>query len=390
MKSVMMAVAFFAPMVLLAQEKWKGEQSFTIQGTVTALQKPAKVYLNIRRCGDNKLDSTEVKDGKFSFSGVLAEATIANLLLRVQEPPVQKDSQEAPAVDKNDVLTLFLDKGDITITTEDSICKATIKGSVANDDYHRLNGQLKDVNTRLDDLERQYRQLYMAEDEEGMKKLEPQFDELAAQQKQVMRDFLKNNSNSPIAIYVLNKYADYDINLAEIEPMFNKLGKNIRNTPGGKDFASGLEAAKKTAVGQPALDFAQPDADGRNVSLAAYKGKYVLIGFWASWCGPCRAENPNVLKAYSRFRDKGFDVLSVSLDDKREKWLAAIQADNLQWTQVSDLKGWKNDVAEKYGIRAIPQNLLIDPRGNIIAKNLRGDALEKKLEEVFKVEVAGK
>ncbi|UPK71439.1 TlpA disulfide reductase family protein [Chitinophaga filiformis] len=390
MKSVMMAVAFFAPMVLLAQEKWKGEQSFTIQGTVTALQKPAKVYLNIRRCGDNKLDSTEVKDGKFSFSGVLAEATIANLLLKVQEPPVQKDSQEAPAVDKNDVLTLFLDKGDITITTEDSICKATVKGSVANDDYHRLNGQLKDVNTRLDDLERQYRQLYMAEDEEGMKKLEPQFDELAAQQKQVMRDFLKNNSNSPIAIYVLNKYADYDINLAEIEPMFNKLGKNIRNTPGGKDFASGLEAAKKTAVGQPALDFAQPDADGRNVSLAAYKGKYVLIGFWASWCGPCRAENPNVLKAYSRFRDKGFDVLSVSLDDKREKWLAAIQADNLQWTQVSDLKGWKNDVAEKYGIRAIPQNLLIDPRGNIIAKNLRGDALEKKLEEVFKVEVAGK
>jgi len=390
MKSVMMAVAFFAPMVLLAQEKWKGEQSFTIQGTVTALQKPAKVYLNIRRCGDNKLDSTEVKDGKFSFSGMLAEATLANLLLKVQEPPVQKDNQEAPEVKKNDVLTLFLDKGDIKITTEDSISKATVEGSVANDDYLRLNGQLKDVNGRLDELEGQYRQLYMAEDEEGMKKLEPQFDELAAQQKQIMRDFLKNNCNSPIALYVLNKYADYEINLAEIEPMFNKLGKYIRNTPGGKEFASGLEAAKKTAVGQPALDFAQPDVEGKNVNLASYKGKYLLIGFWASWCGPCRAENPNMLKAYSRFHDKGFDVLSVSLDDKREKWVAAIQADNLQWTQVSDLKGWKNEVAEKYGIRAIPQNLLIDPKGNIIAKNLRGDALEKKLEEVFRVEVAGK
>ncbi|PSL29813.1 TlpA disulfide reductase family protein [Chitinophaga ginsengisoli] len=390
MKSVMMAVAFFAPMVLLAQEKWKGEQSFTIQGTVTTLQKPAKVYLNIRRCGDNKLDSTEVKDGKFSFSGVLAEATLANLLLRVQEPSVQKDNQDNPGPKKNDVLTLFLDKGNITITAEDSINKATIKGSVANDDYLRLNRQLKDVDSRLDELERQYRQLYMAEDEEGMKKLEPQFDELAAQQKQIMRDFLKNNCNSPIAVYVLNKYADYEINLAEIEPMFNKLGKNIRNTPGGKEFASGLDAAKKTAVGQPALDFAQPDVEGKNVSLAAYKGKYLLIGFWASWCGPCRAENPNMLKAYSRFRDKGFDVLSVSLDDKREKWVAAIEADNLLWTQVSDLKGWKNEVAEKYGIRAIPQNLLIDPKGNIIAKNLRGDALEKKLEEVFRVEVAEK
>ncbi len=390
MKSVMMAVALLAPMVLLAQEKWKGEQSFTIQGTVTALQKPAKVYLNIRRCGDNKLDSTEVKDGKFSFSGMLAEATLANLLLKVQEPPVQKDNQETPEVKKNDVLTLFLDKGDIKITAEDSISKATVEGSVANDDYLRLNGQLKDVDGRLEELERQYRQLYMAEDEEGMKKLEPQFDELAAQQKQIMRDFLKNNCNSPIALYVLNKYADYEINLAEIEPMFNKLGKYIRNTPGGKEFAAGLEAAKKTAVGQPALDFAQPDVEGKNVNLASYKGKYLLIGFWASWCGPCRAENPNMLKAYSRFRDKGFDVLSVSLDDKREKWVAAIQADNLQWTQVSDLKGWKNEVAEKYGIRAIPQNLLIDPKGNIIAKNLRGDALEKKLEEVFSVEVAGK
>jgi len=377
-------------MVLLAQEKWKGEQSFTIQGTVTTLQKPAKVYLNIRRCGDNKLDSTEVKDGKFSFSGVLAEATLANLLLRMQEPSVQKDNQDNPGLKKNDVLTLFLDKGNITITAEDSINKATVKGSVANDDYLRLNRQLKDVDSRLDELERQYRQLYMAEDEEGMKKLEPQFDELAAQQKQIMRDFLKNNCNSPIAVYVLNKYADYEINLAEIEPMFNKLGKNIRNTPGGKEFASGLDAAKKTAVGQPALDFAQPDVEGKNVSLAAYKGKYLLIGFWASWCGPCRAENPNMLKAYSRFRDKGFDVLSVSLDDKREKWVAAIEADNLLWTQVSDLKGWKNEVAEKYGIRAIPQNLLIDPKGNIIAKNLRGDALEKKLEEVFRVEVAEK
>lgn len=385
MKFVMMAVAFFAPMVLSAQERWKGERSFTIQGTVTALQKPAKVYLNIRRCGDNKLDSTDVRDGKFSFSGVLAEPTIANLLLKVQESPVQPDSQDVLAVNKKtDLLTLFLDKGDITITTEDSICKATVKGSVANDDYIRLNGQLKDVNGRLDELEQQYRQLYMAEDEEGMKKLEPQFDELAAQQKQIMGDYLRNNSNSPIALFVLNKYADYEINLAEIEPMFNRLGKHIRNTPSGREFAIGLEAAKKTAVGQPALDFAQPDAEGKNVSLAAYKGKYLLIGFWASWCGPCRAENPNVLKAYSRFRDKGFDVLSVSLDDKREKWLAAIQADNLQWTQVSDLKGWKNEVAEKYGIRAIPQNLLIDPKGNIIAKNLRGDALERKLEEVLK------
>ncbi|MBW8684112.1 TlpA family protein disulfide reductase [Chitinophaga sp. B61] len=272
----------------------------------------------------------------------------------------------------------------MTLTTEDSISHAVVKGSVAHDDYMQLSQLLKDVNGKLDDLEKQYRQAYMAEDEEGMRKLEPQFDELETQQKQILTGYLKNNSKSPIALFVLNKYADYDIDLAEIEPMFNRLAKNIRTTPSGKEFAAGLEKAKKTAIGQPAMDFALPDKDGKNVTLSAYKGKYVLVGFWASWCGPCRAENPNVLKAYSRFRHKGFDVVSISLDEKREKWLAAIQADNLAWTQVSDLKGWKNAVAEKYGIKAIPQNLLIDPNGNIIAKNLRGDALERKLEEVLK------
>jgi peroxiredoxin len=146
-----------------------------------------------------------------------------------------------------------------------------------------------------------------------------------------------------------------------------------------------LSLLEKTAVGAIAPEFTLNDTLGNPVSLSSYKGKFVLVDFWASWCGPCRAENPNVVKSYAKFHNKGFDILGVSLDDERSKqnWLNAIRHDGLTWQQVSDLKGWNNEVAKLYVIKAIPQNVLLDPSGKIIAKNLRADALEKKLTELF-------
>jgi peroxiredoxin len=374
MKLVLMIAALFGHAVLFAQEK-----PFIIQGAVEQLQKPAKVYLCMKSQGSNKIDSADVKDGKFVLNGEVDEPTMAYLILKVQDPNVENTNPK-----KRDVLTLFIEKGTLTVTTRDSISKATVTGSAANDDYIKLNSLLADVTAQLNELQQLNRQLYMAKDEEGIKKLEPRFDELEATKNKIMGDYLKNNTGSPIALFVLSRYAGYDINPVEIEPIYNKLSKSLRNSPSGKEFAGWLTVAWKTAVGKPMMDFTQTDADGKNVSLTSFNGKYVLVDFWASWCGPCRAENPNVIKAYSKFKDKGFDVLAVSLDDKKEKWLAAVQADNLPWTHVSDLKGWKNAAAELYGIRAIPQNLLIDPQGKIVARNLRGDALEKKLEEMLK------
>ena len=151
-------------------------------------------------------------------------------------------------------------------------------------------------------------------------------------------------------------------------------------------MAEKIEIAKKLGIGKVAPDFTQNDTLGNPVTLSSLRGKYVLVDFWASWCGPCRRENPNVVKAFQKFKDKGFHIIGVSLDQSnaKDKWIKAIHDDQLTWTQVSDLQFWKNAVAVEYGIQAIPQNYLLDPEGKIIAKNLSGDDLDKKLEEVMK------
>jgi peroxiredoxin len=144
-----------------------------------------------------------------------------------------------------------------------------------------------------------------------------------------------------------------------------------------------IETTKTFMVGGTPPDFTQKTTDGQELSLSDLKGKVVLVDFWASWCGPCRRENPNVVKAYEKYKDKGFDVLGVSLDKDRKKWLGAIEKDGLSWNHVSDLKGWQNTVAVQYGVTSIPYTLLLDANGKIVAQNLRGEALEAKLKELF-------
>lgn len=150
-----------------------------------------------------------------------------------------------------------------------------------------------------------------------------------------------------------------------------------------KDFIDTVEKMKLLAVGQPAPEISLPDPDGNLVTLSSYRGKYVLVDFWAKWCGPCRQENPNVVKMYHKYKDQGFDVLGVSLDRNRADWVQAIEEDGLEWTHVSDLKYFNSEAATLYNINAIPFSVLIDPNGIIIAKNLRGKGLEKKLDSLF-------
>jgi peroxiredoxin len=186
----------------------------------------------------------------------------------------------------------------------------------------------------------------------------------------------KSSYVSPFLLVVVNQLSD-DVFL--LERRYNSLSPVVQQSVYGSYIREQIDNGKVGAIGTEAMDFTQADTAGLPVSLSSFKGKYVLVDFWASWCKPCRMENPNVLSAYERFKAKNFTVLGVSLDRSREAWIKAIQDDKLAWSQVSDLKFWNNAVAQQYRIQQIPQNFLIDPNGKIVGKNLRGTDLDSKL-----------
>ncbi|MDF7813663.1 redoxin domain-containing protein [Hymenobacter sp. YC55] len=223
--------------------------------------------------------------------------------------------------------------------------------------------------------------------EEGQEKILSEKRELQNEERNKQRAaYIKANPNSYESLEALKEMAGPVPDYAKVMPLYNVLAPAVKNTPEGKAYGQMLENIKVVSVGAQAPNFTQNTPDGKEVSLADYRGKYVLVDFWASWCGPCRAENPNLTKVYNEYKNRNFDILGVSLDDEKDraKWLRAIKDDQLAWTQVSDLKGRSNEVATRYFVQAIPQNFLVGPTGKIVATNLRGDDLKATLARYIK------
>jgi len=358
----------------------KSQKKMHLKGDARFSAPVQMIYLSFRADGDLVTDSIKPVNNSFQFTEKISEPTLASLRFRF----VKQENEERARVEG---MQLFLEPGNIKISIKDSVRFAKVTGSSSQKLFEKLNEDQKPYNERSAALNEKYRQFSKEKNEEELKKVMKEFDQLFDEKNEkVFHKYLKEHPESPIALYVLNQYAGYDIDAQKIEPLFESLPAATRQLPSAIAFKERIETAKKTGVGAYAMDFTQNDTLGKPVSLSNFKGKYVLIDFWASWCGPCRAENPNVVKAFNEYKDKKFTVLGISLDQpgKQQAWLDAIHKDNLTWTHVSDLKFWDNEVARLYGIRAIPQNLLLDPSGKIIAKNIRGEELNKKLSEVLK------
>ena len=311
-----------------AEEK----KGYVIEGQITDVREGV-MYLK-KAVGKSfvDVDSAAIVDGKFKFEGVAPEALAHGLTtIKASSRP----------------LTFFLDNDVMQVQMNESGKEMAITGSAANDIYLRNAKLTRAKGYSLDSL-------------------------LAA------------HPASPVAAYFVVKDFAYKLDLEGMKAVRAKFDAALNGTEYVKQMESMIARMEKIQVGSVAPDFTLPHVDGNPVSLSSFRGKYVLVDFWAAWCPDCRKENPNVVAAWNKYKDKNFAVLGVSLDRKRDQWLAAIEKDGLDWTQVSDLKYWSSDAAVLYCIRWIPMSFLIDPEGKIVAIGLEGEELHNKLEELLK------
>jgi peroxiredoxin len=356
----LIAALFLVPVVAMAQQK-----GFVITGTVTGLAENSKVSLIDLNKPTDTLAKALVKKGTFVLKGSIAEPNLHQLAFDV--------------AGKKSIM--FIGNENITVKGNiDNVQQFEVKGSAINNDFTDFQ---KIFNPLFQTLTTLNQKMYANQNQQPGDSLLAVYKQAYEAAVVAVEKFVTDKKTSPVTPFMLVVTRELEQDPIKLEKRFNQLSPASQKGFYGKILQEGIASSKIGAVGSEAIEFTQNDTTGKPVSLNSFRGKYVLVDFWASWCKPCRMENPNVVTAFNKFKDKNFTVLGVSLDKSRENWIQAIKDDGLTWTQVSDLQFWNNAAARKYKIESIPQNFLIDPNGKIVGKNLRGQDLEAKLCELL-------
>lgn len=366
MKKIFLLSIIISLLASCGQKKENILKDYSLTGSIDSISE-GWVYLKKREKGKFlTVDSSALQDGSFAFTGQIGLPEMHYIQI-----PGEKY-----------YIPFFLESSDISLKiTASDLNKTIIEGSGSNTEYEKFLSAEEMITSEIRNL---YTRLREAEGNESLeKKLEETLYALYDDKEALAYQYILNNNTSPVAPYIAVKNL-YNYDIEQLNVILDSLDESLNNSVYTVILNERLEVLNRVAVGQPYIPVSLPDTNGNIISLAGLsEGKYLLVDFWASWCSPCRKENPNLVENYRKYNDQGFDILGISLDNNGDKWKNAIIEDNLTWHHMSDLKGWQSEAAGLYGIIAIPSNILLDPEGIIIARDLREEDLGNKLKELF-------